>query len=137
MVYPILQKDSKMFDKIVMDHGWSGSLQYKQAKEKLKNVICDDSDECIYFKGDLSMMKFDYDDSNADIANYLYFNPCYRVDLKTINNSPITATMYNTEKHLLGIKIMQKTKIDDMEYPVYFKNIETLIYNLGECVLNH
>jgi len=72
----------------------------------LKNVICDDSDECIYFKGDLSMMKFDYDEENADISHYLYFNPSYRVDLKVKNNSPITATMYNNEKHLLGIKIM-------------------------------
>ncbi len=28
-------------------------------------------------------------------------------------------------------------KVDEMEYPVYFKNIETLIYNVGECALNH
>jgi hypothetical protein len=45
--------------------------------------------------------------------------------------------MYNAEKYLLGIKIMQKMRVDDMEYPVYFKNIETLIYNVGECALNH
>ena len=83
------------------------------------------------------MMKFDYDEENADISHYLYFNPSYRVDLKVKNNSPITATMYNNEKHLLGIKIMQKMRVDDMEYPVYFKNIETLIYYIGECVLNY
>jgi hypothetical protein len=69
-------------------------------------VVCDDKDNCIYFKGEFSMMKFDYDSQNADIAHFGYRNDNNRVDLKVQGKNSVNSTFYNKEKKLLDVDVI-------------------------------
>ena len=82
-------------------------------------------------------MKFDYDSQNADIAHFGYRNDNNRVDLKVQGKNSVNSTFYNKEKKLLDVDVIQKVNVDDLDYPIYFNIFETIVYFVGNSLLNY
>jgi len=58
--------------KIIAEHGWEGTLSYIRAKHVLKNVVCNDKNECIYFMKDHLALRIDWEASNFDLQLYMF-----------------------------------------------------------------
>jgi hypothetical protein len=57
-------------DNVASEHGWSGSLTYKDAKKTLRNIGYDDKSETVYMPANNFVTKIDWDSKNVDFVSH-------------------------------------------------------------------
>jgi len=114
-------------DKVVVSHGWVGSLDYKAAKKSLKNVTCDDKNESIYFLNDYGCLKNDWDSNNVDITFGVFeskFQQGMFADARHVSHTKRKQKFYSNCKVVNEIKLAMEAELEDLPVPLLFKDIE-------------
>eukprot|EP01112_Ceratiomyxa_fruticulosa_P005795 TRINITY_DN1663_c0_g1_i4.p1 TRINITY_DN1663_c0_g1~~TRINITY_DN1663_c0_g1_i4.p1 ORF type:complete len:397 (+),score=67.85 TRINITY_DN1663_c0_g1_i4:342-1532(+) len=121
---------------MVKDHGWHGKMSYVDARALLKDIEHDDDHESIYFMKDWIAFKVDWENSNFDVALFMYTEYAeqgFGCDI-TDTSLPETArtVRFFGRPVPLGKKtISQRVAIDEMSFGRQLKSLRLDVFKVS------
>jgi hypothetical protein len=123
-------------DNVASEHGWSGSLTYKDAKKTLRNIGYDDKSETVFMPANNFVTKIDWDSKNVDFAAFLYDKTQKEskiVEMTAAGHLKQTHTYFAQPKPVGGTTalVTMKASVDDVKYGIPNEDIHISVYQLS------